>query len=443
MKKTRFLSLLLTAALLCSMLSGLTLSAGAAETSGKCGDNASWSFSNGTLTISGSGSVQTLDLMMGKLWAPYVPQIRSVVVQSGITEIGSLAFSSASQLTRVSLPNTLKSLGDMAFAYCASLQSITLPDSITNMGGGVFLECPSLTSLKFPAGLKTIWSQILKGCVSLRSVTLPSGAETIMTEAFSGCTALSEVTIPESVSSIDTFAFDKCGKLTLTILNPNCKIADNSELGCTLGRKESTVIRCYENSTAFVYAKENGYEYELLKKTPFADVAPDAYYAEAVSWALESGVTTGTGPSTFSPNSTCTRAQVVTFLWRVRGQHEPKNSVSPFTDVPKDAYYYKAVLWAKENGITAGTSDDKFSPDKPCTRAQVVTFLWRAKGAPFIEQASNPFKDVPRSAYYAPSVLWAVNDGITKGTGADTFSPDAVCTRGQIVTFLYRSYTAK
>ena len=169
----------------------------------------------------------------------------------------------------------------------------------------------------------------------------------------------------------------------------------------------------------------------------FVDVPDDAYYATPVAWAVEHGITNGTSATTFSPNNTCTRAQVVTFLWRARGCPEPKTTNNPFTDVQADAYYYKAVLWAVEQGITNGTSATTFGPNNGCTRAQVVTFLWRTEGQPEPKTADNPFTDVT-SGYYYKAVLWAVEQKITNGTSATTFGPDATCTRGQIVTFLYR-----
>ena len=153
---------------------------------------------------------------------------------------------------------------------------------------------------------------------------------------------------------------------------------------------------------------------------------------------MENGITTGTSSNTFSPDSTCTRAQVVTFLWRANGSPEPTQTVNPFTDVKEGQYYYKAVLWAVENSITTGTSKTTFSPDSGCTRGQVVTFLWRAEGQPESTSSANPFKDVTDGQYYYKAVLWAVENEITKGTSADQFSPDSTCTRGQIVTFLYR-----
>ena len=172
-------------------------------------------------------------------------------------------------------------------------------------------------------------------------------------------------------------------------------------------------------------------------ETSFSDVAADAYYAAAVDWAVESGITKGTTDTTFTPNATCTRAQTVTFLWRAAGSPAPKSAENPFTDVAAGAYYYDAVLWAVEQGITKGTTDTTFSPNQTVTRAQTVTFLWRSAGAA-AATGTNPFTDVAAGAYYADATLWAVSEGVTNGTTATTFSPDQGCTRAQIVTMLYR-----
>ena len=172
---------------------------------------------------------------------------------------------------------------------------------------------------------------------------------------------------------------------------------------------------------------------------PFTDVPESEYYYEPVLWAVNHTpqITKGTSDTTFSPNATCTRGQVVTFLWRAMGEPEPTSSVNKFSDVQTSDYFYKAVLWAVEKGITLGTSDTTFSPNDPCTRAHVVTFLWRAEGQPSASGA-NPFADVASGQYYYSAVLWAVSKNITQGTSATTFSPDNPCTRAQIVTFLYR-----
>ena len=176
---------------------------------------------------------------------------------------------------------------------------------------------------------------------------------------------------------------------------------------------------------------------------PFQDVPDDAYYFEAVNWAVANNVTNGTSETTFSPNVGCTRAQVVTFLWRAAGQPEPTEGTNPFTDVKEGAYYYKAVLWAVEKGITNGTSETTFDPDETCTRGQIVTFLWRRAGKPAPTGANNPFADVKPSAYFGSAVLWAVEKGITNGTSETTFEPNEDCTRAQVVTFLFRAYRDK
>ena len=173
-------------------------------------------------------------------------------------------------------------------------------------------------------------------------------------------------------------------------------------------------------------------------ENPFTDVRESEYYYNAVLWAVTNGVTSGTSATTFSPADGCTRAQVVSFLWRAAGKPAPTGRNNPFADVKENEYYYNAVLWAVEQGITAGTSLTAFSPNATCTRAQIVTFLWRFAGQPEPSTASNPFQDVSAQAYYAKAVLWAAENAVTSGTSNTTFSPDATCTRAQVVTFLYR-----
>ena len=177
-----------------------------------------------------------------------------------------------------------------------------------------------------------------------------------------------------------------------------------------------------------------------VETSPFSDVSTSAYYYEAVKWAQEKGITGGIGNGLFGPNQPCTRAQIVTFLWRAAGSPEPK-TMSSFADVSMDAYYAKAVAWAVENGITTGTGDGKFSPDATCTRAQSVTFLFRAIGK--LVDSKAEFSDVLTDSYYANAVAWAVENGVTNGIGNGLFGPDNSCTRAQIVTFLYRTYQGK
>ena len=172
----------------------------------------------------------------------------------------------------------------------------------------------------------------------------------------------------------------------------------------------------------------------------FADVPANSYYADAVLWAAKNGITGGIGNGLFGPNQPCTRAQIVTFLWRAAGSPEPK-AMSSFSDVSADSYYAKAVAWAVENGITTGTGDGKFSPDATCTRAQSVTFLFRAIGK--LVDSKAEFSDVLTDSYYANAVAWAVENGVTNGIGDGLFGPNNSCTRAQIVTFLFRAYQGK
>ena len=176
---------------------------------------------------------------------------------------------------------------------------------------------------------------------------------------------------------------------------------------------------------------------DALEPGHFTDVKAGAYYEDAVKWAVDKAVTSGKTVTTFAPNDSCTRAQAVTFLWRAAGSPEPTASEMAFTDVKADSYYYKAVLWAVENKITSGMSDTLFAPDATCSRSQIVTFLYRMQNSPE-SKAENPFTDVKADAYYANAVLWAVENGVTTGASATTFDPAGDCTRGQIVTFLYR-----
>ncbi|MDO4286625.1 MAG: S-layer homology domain-containing protein [Eubacteriales bacterium] len=177
----------------------------------------------------------------------------------------------------------------------------------------------------------------------------------------------------------------------------------------------------------------------------FIDVDSDKYYYESVVWAAEKGITSGTSDTTFSPNNVCTRAQIVTFLWNSCGSPNPGSISTKFTDVSPNAYYYQAVQWAVQKGITAGTTETTFSPEKSCTRSQAVTFLWRAAGCPAYTKESSSisgneasyFYDISQSKYYYDAVQWATEHCVTSGTGDNAFSPNNICTRAQIVTFLY------
>ena len=209
----------------------------------------------------------------------------------------------------------------------------------------------------------------------------------------------------------------------------NVKI-DGKSIGAVKSYTFENVRRTHTIEVIFMKANGNP------QAGVFVDVAEGSYYEEAIDWAVEKGITQGTDDTHFAPDGICTRAQIVTFLWRAAGSPAPK-SISSFTDVPADAFYAKAVAWAVENGITSGTGESKFSPNATCTRAQAVTFLYRASGSPAVS-GSAEFSDVSATAFYADAVAWAAKKGITTGIGGGLFGADNDCTRGQIVTFLWR-----
>ena len=228
------------------------------------------------------------------------------------------------------------------------------------------------------------------------------------------------------------------GSLTWTSSKPAVAAVDKSGKVTAKGEGTATItVTCGTKSATCTVTVSKPLVPEV-PGTTFTDVPAGAYYEEAVGWAVEKGITKGTSDSTFTPDGVCTRAQAVTFLWRAAGSPAAKAGSLPFADVKAGSYYDDAVRWAVENGVTVGTSATTFSPNATCSRAQIVTFLWRAQKSPAAGSA-NPFDDVAGSAYYADAVQWAVQKGITKGTGATAFSPDANCIRAQIVTFLYRS----
>ena len=210
----------------------------------------------------------------------------------------------------------------------------------------------------------------------------------------------------------------------------NVKI-DGKSIGAVKSYTFENVRRTHTIEVIFMKANGNP------QTGVFVDVATGSYYEDAVDWAVGNGITQGTDATHFSPDGICTRAQAVTFLWRAAGSPKPETRTMPFTDVPAGSYYYDAVLWTVENDITKGTSDTTFSPNMTCTRAQIVAFLWRSEKSPAAGTV-NPFADVKSAAYYADAVLWAAKENITRGTTNTTFSPDADCTRSQIVTFLWR-----
>ena len=377
---------------------------------GTCDNDLTWVLADGVLTITGTGEM----LAYPAPWEAYREQITKAVIETGVTNVG-----------------------DSAFRECVNLEEVVIPEGVTYIAPEAFYGCTSLKSVKLPEGVKDICGLAFANCTSLTAVTLPEGLECLWSHAFNGCTSLEEITIPASVNDIWLGAFANCSNLKKITFKGNAPFFDPEVFyGVT--------------ATAYYPAGDDTWTPEAMTHyganitwiPVFPDVPEDEYYYEPVMWAVEHGITTGTGDgSTFSPERACTRAQVVTFLWRAAGCPEPQSMSHSFTDVKAGSYYEKAVIWAVENGITSGKgSSTTFQPDTTCNRAEVVTFLWRAKGKPTPESSSNPFPDVPAGSYYEQAVLWAVENEITTGKGNGNFAPTESCTRAHVVTFLYRAF---
>ena len=396
--------------------------------------------------------------------------LENLTFPEGLKKIGEYAFGSMEAMDTVNLPKTVTTIEDKAFNNCTGLKNINIdpqnavytsidgvlftkdmktllcrpagktdetyivPASVTKISSGA-LNGNKMKSVVLPEGLTKLEDNQFKSCVNLNSVNFPASLTSVGTGAFYN-TGFESLVFPETVNYIGGGVVINCTKLTdISILNPRCQFGGNYTF-TTVGN--TAIIHGYLDSTAQTYAIKYGNPFDLLN--PFFDVKEGKWFYKPVMWAYENRVTTGTNFHEFSPDKPCTRAQVVTFLWRAFGSPEPTLTESPFEDVQKtNAYYYKAVLWAYEKGITTGIGNGKFGTDEICNRAQIVTFLWRSFDSPCpCPNAYNPFVDV-QNGYYKVAVMWAVQNSITAGIDDTHFAPDAVCTRSQIVTFLYRA----
>ena len=341
----------------------------------------------------------------------------------------------------------------------SSKNSITLDVTDGNKGvTGVNLPVSALEKIvdaKVPGTTLTLSDTSAKfDLVALTEVTKAASGKTALLRILTGSdaekklsatekSAMSDVKNASAVSvalSSDDKAITSLGSGKLTVSVPfkwDGKVAVRAYQVDANGKLVSVPVTCKNNVAELTLTGTGNFILGTVDTKSFDDVADDAFYKTAVDWAVENGVTSGISDTLFAPAKTCTRAQVVTFLWRAAGSPEPTKTENPFADVKSDAYYYKAVLWALEKGITSGTSATTFAPEAVVSRAQVVTFQWRMADSAKANGTNN-FTDVPADSYYKDAVQWAVDNNITTGTSATTFAPNAGCTRGQIVTFLYR-----
>ncbi len=420
--------------------------------------------------------------------------LTDLIIPKGVTSIGTNAFTRCTCLKRVIIPDGVKIIGSEVFQFCSELQSVTIPNSLTRIPDSAFYQCTSLSDISIPVSVTEIGEFAFAYCGALKKMTIPDGVSKIERCMFYECTNLNSVTIPNSVTSIREEAFSSCKRLADVYYG-----GDKTDWGCiyiengneplgaarrhyNVNLKTDTVNQAIDAANAVnrsIYTKEsleamdvaveiakaamesgnqdainrslaalNAAIKALVKRMDtddsfrFDDTQnSNAFYYDAVYWAYgaKPQITNGLDKTHFGPDKSCTRGQVVTFLWRTAGCPKPGKTETAFTDLPEKAFYAKAVAWAVEKGITKGMTATTFAPDATCTRGQIVTFLWRFKGEQKASSTATPFKDVSSKAFYAKAVAWAVENNVTNGMTKDTFAPEATCTRGQIVTFLYRA----
>jgi hypothetical protein len=515
MIKKRILGLALAACMTLAALPAAAVPADAAEASGKCGTAAgvTWSLSGGVLTISGSGDMLP-DGSKGYGYEQYKDSITSAVIGDGVTGIGENAFYQYPNLASVTAASSVRYVGGLAFSACPKLAAVTFRGSGVEVNANAFSRCTALTAV--PAGLGDLGMGAFSGCTGLKALNLYEGITHLDWSVFAGCTGAKSLSLPRSLTQLEFSAFDVCtgitsvtvasgssflsaqdnmllsttyggGKAlvlaarnktgTVTVPDGVTEIENTAFAGCTgvtAVRVPASVTAIYDSTysdSAFDtaasvgcknlktvyyagtkaqwsavkiqdgYFKNAAVQYGAAAGTgtgtasgDFTDVKSGAYYYDSVKWAVEKGITKGTTATTFSPGQLCTRAQIITFLWRASGSPEPSGSGS-VAGVSSDAYYAKAVQWAAENNIIYPQT---FLPDQPCTRFMAVEFIWKQRGMPQGSPSAG-FTDVPDGTEFTKAVDWAVASGVTKGTSATEFSPFKTCTRGQIATFLYRA----
>jgi hypothetical protein len=407
--------------------------------------------------------------------------IAYAILPTTLKSIEAGAFCGCSKMEWIDIPSNVTSIGTAAFRYCHGLKEITIPGSVKKITGYTFWSCHGLETVTFLNGVIEIGIGMFADCTNLKNVVMPVSVARIGAYSFKDCTSLTSISIPEYVIQIGTGAFSGCTKLTdvyyagsqeqwnniyigeendnlknatihfakeshthsytSVVTDPTCAAKGYTTYTCSCG---DSYVDNYTNALGHNYS--NGKctrcgaadpNYKAPTAVTFSDVAAKAYYSDAVQWAIKNNITNGTDDTHFSPNQGCTRGQVVTFLWRAAGSPTVSGDAG-FVDVKSTDYYYDAVKWAVANGITNGTDATHFSPSATCTRGQVVTFMYRAEGSP-ATSGSCGFVDVKSADYYYNAVIWAVANGITNGTDATHFSPSATCTRAQVVTFLHRN----
>lgn len=485
-KATRILSLFLITTLLAGVLS---VTAFAAEpTSGKCGANLTWKFdqATGALTISGSGAMTDYyDSMTEHCpWGSFAWSIRAVSLPNGLTSISGDAFNNCIYLKSIAIPDTVtsiganafcmcgsleqvkigkgvKSIGIYAFANCSKIKSIVIPDSVTSIGQGAFSNCSQATSLSISKNLTQLPQLAFAGCKSLKSVTIPDTVTFIDRDAFYRCANLSSVRLSMNTTEIRENAFFGCSQLTnVTIPAKVAKIGnmafgyyeeylydeDGSYIDSEWKKVDGFTVYGCTGTAAETYAKDNDFAFATSLTARFVDAPAQNNWAyPGIEFVVDNGLFFGTSDIRFSPNSSMTRAMLVTVLWRLDGTPKP-TTTNTFKDVENGKFYTAAVTWAAENGIVSGVGNSKFNPNGNVTREQMATFLYRyaqKNGYDTTSRADlSTFPDHGAISSYAMDALsWANASNLISGTvkdGVTLLNPRGNATRAQVASILMR-----
>ena len=419
------------------MVLGMMPTASAVEVlgSGSAGQNITWTmYDDGRLVFSGTGKTVDNDHYTALEWYYYMGDIKHVIFEEGITYIGEYLFYNSrsaiyDSVETLTLPSSLEKIGENAFTSLDGLKTVCITD-LEAWCGVDFEGCTN--------PLDNEVALAVNGVV-VENLVIPESVKVLTDYAFKGCSSIRNVVIHKNMRHVGSFAFNTCANLEAIYFEGNAPTF--GEHVFTLS--DLTAYYPANNSSWSGIANKNlggAVTWKSYEPMAFHDVPLGSFYYDSVSWAVENNITNGLTATEFGPTASCNRAHVVTFLWRAAGCPEPTSAENPFMDVDAGSFYEKAVLWAAENGITNGTDEFHFSPNTPCNRAQVVTFLYRAMQSPAVGTTACPFTDVVAGQWYEPAVLWAVENGITNGLSADTFGVDTICNRAQVVTFLYRTY---
>lgn len=431
--KKRLLSFVLGLVLVCASIVPVTVSA--EPLGGYCGKDVTWSYDNGSLTISGSGKMDDFPSIEGRPWYSEMNRIKLVSFENGITHIGDFSLSCVTAFNDLILPDSVVSIGNNAFESCTSMNNVRLPDGLTSIGERAFRGSSSLWEIIIPESVQTIGREAFYHCVFLSHVTLPSKLEKIEDLLLADCTNLKSVTIPESVSSIGIGAFFGCGSITdiyytgtkeqweqITVA-PDGDYYNNSSL------KNATVHFEFDGATS-----------------DYSDVDPYKWYTPAVDYVSKRGFMKGIGQDLFDPLGEMTRGMLVTVLYRLEGSPETSSEV-PFVDLTAD-WYKDAVAWAYENEIIYGTSDTTFSPDDTLTREQLATIFYRYAGYKGFNRYITNIEHFPDyaeiSSWAQTEFKWAYATFIIKGVPRDEVNildPRGKATRAQVATILMRYCT--